>query len=49
MNIIEIEAVDYAEYEFFTRNLNSTVDNLSRDLSKKNFILLNVKEINYFF
>ena len=35
MNIVEKEAVKYAEYEFFNGEFNCTVDNLSSDLSSK--------------
>ena len=44
MNIVEKEAVEYAEYEFFNGNLNSTVDNLSSDLSSKLYSLKRKKD-----
>ncbi|PCE62899.1 hypothetical protein [Sediminicola luteus] len=35
MNIVEKEAVEYADYEFFNGVLQSTVDNLSSELSSR--------------
>ncbi len=39
MNIVEQEATEYAEYGFFNRDLNSTVENLTDKLSSKLYSL----------
>ncbi|MCG2432171.1 hypothetical protein [Aequorivita xiaoshiensis] len=48
MNIVEKEAVEYAEYEFFNGELNCTVDNLSSDLSSKLYSLKRKKDKLFF-
>lgn len=48
MNIVEKEAVEYAEYEFFDGELNCSVDNLSSDLSSKLYSLKRKKDKLFF-
>lgn len=48
MNIVEKEAVEFAEYEFFNGNLNITVDNISSDLSSKLYSFKRKKDKLFF-
>lgn len=48
MNVIEKEALEYAEYEFFNGELNSTIDSLSRELATKLYSLKRKKDKLFF-
>ena len=48
MNIVENEAVEYAEYEFFDGELHCTVANLTSDLSSKLYSLKRKKDKLFF-
>ena len=48
MNVVEKEAVEYAEYEFFNGEVNCTLDNLSSDLSSKLYSLKRKKDKLFF-
>lgn len=48
MNVVEKEAVEYAEYEFFNGELYRSVDNLSSDLSSKLYSLKRKKDKLFF-
>ncbi|MBR9846867.1 MAG: hypothetical protein GYB35_12535 [Algicola sp.] len=48
MNIVEKEAVEYAEYEFFNGELHSTVDNLTSDLSSRLYSFRRKKDKLFF-
>ena len=48
MNIVEKEAVEYAEYEFFNGEVNCSLDNLSSDLSSKVYNLKRKKDKLFF-
>ncbi len=48
MKIVEKEALEYAEYEFFNGELHCTVDNLSSDLSSKLYSLKRKKDKLFF-
>lgn len=48
MNVVEKEAVEYAEYEFFNGEVNCTLVNLSSDLSSKLYSLKRKKDKLFF-
>ncbi len=48
MNVVEKEAVEYAEYKFFNEELHCTIDNLSNHLSSKLYSIKRKKDKLFF-